>query len=66
MAKKVTAKIEVAFELAEGQPETVAVAALARGVGMLAISIEHGVTGVGSTGVKKGSVRTKIAEQEIA
>jgi len=61
---KMTATIEIEFELAEGQPESVAVGALARGVGMLATSIE-GVTGGGPSGVKKGSVRTKIADQEI-
>jgi len=61
---KMTATIEVEFELAQGQPESVAVGALARGVGMLATSIE-GVTGGGPSGVKKGTVRTKITDQEI-
>jgi hypothetical protein len=37
---KMTATIEVEFELAEGQPESVAVGALARGVGMLATSMK--------------------------
>jgi hypothetical protein len=60
---KMTATIEVEFELAEGQPESVAVGALARGVGMLATSIE-GVTG-GPSGVKKGSVRARIADQQM-
>jgi hypothetical protein len=62
---KVMATIEVEFELAEGQAENAATAALARGVGMLAHSIEYGATGSEKTGVKRGSVRANITDQII-
>jgi hypothetical protein len=62
---KMSATIRVEFELKEGQPENVATAALQRGKGELARAIEHGVTGVGSTGVKQGSVRVDILKQNI-
>jgi hypothetical protein len=61
---KVTATIEVEFEMDQGQPENAANAALARGRGELQIAIEHGVQGI-RTGVKRGSARATITRQQI-
>jgi hypothetical protein len=61
---KVTATIEVEFEMDQGQPENAAYAALARGRGELQIAIEYGVQGM-PTGVKRGSARATITRQQI-
>jgi len=60
---QLTATIEIEFEMEDGQPENAAKAALARGVGELANSIERGLTG--RTGVKARSTKTKIVQQNI-
>ena len=61
----VKATIEVEFEMNEGQPENAANAAIIRGLGSLSIGIERG-SGAGlPTGVKPGSVRTKVVHKEI-
>jgi len=62
---KMRATIDVEFEMNEGQPENAAKAALLRGLGELRRGIELG-TGTGMpTGVKRGSVRADIVQEEI-
>ncbi len=62
---KMRATIDVEFEMNEGPPENAAKAALLRGLGELRLGIELG-TGTGMpTGVKRGSVRADIVEEEI-
>jgi hypothetical protein len=63
---KMKATIEVEYEAAEGQyrNRNVLESALMRGIGALAVAIEHG-TFTGSTGIKGGSVITSIQRREI-
>jgi hypothetical protein len=61
---KVRATVEIEFEMNEGQPENAARAALRRGLGNLTIGIELGV-GSMPTGVKRGSGRADIVQEEI-
>jgi hypothetical protein len=61
---KMKATIEVEFEGAEGQYRNVLESALMRGIGALAVAIEHG-TLTGPTGIKYGSVTTSIQKKEI-
>jgi hypothetical protein len=61
---KVQATIDIEFEMNEGQPENAAKAALLRGLGDLRRSIEFGVGNM-PTGVKRGSVRADIAQEEM-
>jgi hypothetical protein len=61
---KVRATLEVEFEMAPGQPENAANAALARGRGELQRAIEHGITSL-PTGVNARSTRVTITHQEI-
>ena len=62
---KMTATVHVEFELNPGQAYNRAIAALVAGVGGLKLAVEHGLTGTGQTGVRKGSVQVKIVDQEI-
>jgi hypothetical protein len=62
---KITATVQVEFELLEGQATNIADTALIGGVGALKLAIERGVTGTGQTGVKPGTVQAKIAERQI-
>ena len=59
---KMTAVIEVEFELIDGQPENAARAALQRGLSGLRESIEFG-SRVGPTGVRRGSVKVDTVSQ---
>jgi hypothetical protein len=61
---KVQATIDIEFEMNEGQPENAAKAALLRGLGDLRRGIEFG-TGNMPTGVKRGSVRADIVQEEM-
>jgi hypothetical protein len=61
---KMKAIIEVEFEAAEGQYRSVLESALMRGIGALAVAIEHG-TLTGPTGIKGRSVTTSIQRKEI-
>jgi hypothetical protein len=59
---KMTATVQVEFELLEGQASNTADTAL---IGALKLAIERGVTGTGQTGVKPGTVQAKIVERQI-
>jgi hypothetical protein len=59
------ATIRVEFEANNGQPKYVLESALMRGVGALAVAIEHGSLTGAPTEVKGGSVTTSIQEREI-
>ena len=61
---KMKATIEVEFEAGDDQYGNVLETALMRGVGALAIAIEHGALTV-ATGIKRGSVITSIQKREI-
>jgi hypothetical protein len=61
---KMKATIEVEFEAREGQHRYALESALMRGIGALAVAIEHGAH-AGSTGIKTGSVITSILKREI-
>jgi hypothetical protein len=61
---KMKATIEVEFEAKEGQYRNVLDTALMRGIGALAVAIEHG-TLTGPTGIKGGSVITSIQKREV-
>jgi hypothetical protein len=61
---KMKAIIEVEYEAAEGQYRNVLESALMRGIGALAVAIEHG-TLTGPTGIKGGSVITSVQKREI-
>jgi hypothetical protein len=61
---KMKATIEVEYEAAEGQYRNVLESALIRGVGALAVAIEHG-SSTRPTGIKGGSVITSIQKKEI-
>jgi hypothetical protein len=61
---KMKATIEVEFEATEGQYRNVLETALMRGIGALAVAIEHG-TRARPTGIKDGSVITSIQKREI-
>jgi len=61
---KMKATIAVEFEAKEGQYRNVLESALMRGIGALAVAIEHG-TFTGATGIKGGSVVTSIQKREI-
>jgi hypothetical protein len=62
---KMTATVQVEFELLEGQENNTANKALIGGVGALKLAIERGVTGTGQTGVKPGTVQASIVDQEF-
>jgi hypothetical protein len=65
--KKMHATIEVEFEAdREDVTENVLDVAFRRGVGELAIAIEHGVRGAGPTNIKKGSAKTKVLKQNVS
>jgi hypothetical protein len=61
---RMTAVIEVEFELIDGQPENAAHAALQRGLSGLRDGIEFGAH-VGPTGVRHGSVKVDTVSQQI-
>jgi hypothetical protein len=61
---RMKATIEVEYEAAEGEYRNVLESALTRGLGALAVAIEHG-TLTGPTGIKRGSVITSIEKREI-
>jgi hypothetical protein len=61
---RMKATIEIEFEAKEGQSRNVLETALMRGIGALAVAIEHGTSAV-STGIKRGSVITSIQKREI-
>jgi hypothetical protein len=62
---KMTATVNVEFELLEGQANNTANTALIGGVGALKLAIERGVTGTGQTAVKPGTVQANIVDQKI-
>jgi hypothetical protein len=55
---KRTVTFRVQYELKDGQPESVAQAAIIRASGAIAQAMEHG--DIGSTGIKSGSVRVEV------
>ncbi len=59
---KMTAVINVEFELKQGQSQGVASAG---GIGALKLAIERGITGTVQTAVQEGSVQANIVEQTI-
>ena len=62
---KVRATIDIEFEMNEGQSENAAKAALLRGLGELRCGVELGVGTGMPTGVKRGSVKADIVQEEI-
>jgi hypothetical protein len=62
---KMVATVHVEFELLEGQANDTANTALIGGVGAPKLAIERGVTGSAQTGVKPGTVKASIVDQEI-
>jgi hypothetical protein len=60
---KLTATIEVEFEIEDGQPENAANASLMRGQGALCHAIERG--NFRRTGVKQGSTKVQITSKTI-
>jgi hypothetical protein len=64
IAMKMKATIKVEFEANEGQPQHALEAALIRGRCELADAIELGSGGL-PTGIKRGSVKTKIVEKRV-
>lgn len=62
---KVRATIDIEFEMNEGQPENAAKAALLRALGDLRRGIEFGAGTGMPTGVKRGSVRADVVQEEM-
>jgi len=62
---KMKATIDVEFEASKGQPKNVLESGLMRGVGALAVAVEHGSLTGAPSGIKGGSVRTSILKKEI-
>jgi hypothetical protein len=61
-AVKYSADIRVTFEMELGQPDNLAETVLRREVGQFQGAIERG-SGVGKTGVKRGSAQVEILSQ---
>lgn len=64
MGMRMTATVEVEFEMEEGQPENLAELVLRRETSEFQNRIERG-TGIGRTGVKHGSAKVVISSQVL-
>jgi len=62
MGLKWTAKLNVEFEMMDGQPEGLAQILLSREVAQFRSDIERG-TGIAPLGIKRGSVKVEIVSQ---
>lgn len=60
---KLTATITVEFEMEDGEPADAASAVLARGLSVLRLGIER--NGIGSTGIKRDSLKVEISRKEL-